>query len=434
MLQPPLFTAEVLHSPAQWSDATVAAAWRELCGRYGGLEVLFQSPEWFAHLGREKTNGRRVIVVRDAERTIVALGAVSEQTTELPLTVGARSFGGFRMRALVLLGGQPLAPPDRAVHEVFLAALRDELGDDDCIVMPMLARRSLFHHVVADEVRADPRLFGYAPATPGSGETHSLTMSSTFAAYADVHFTSKQRGNMKRRLHLLERELGPVRLRRFAAADEVAPFLADARMVSAASWQYATVGPHFDPSEDWEQKLADLAQRELLRSYVLYAGERPVAFVLGYGRGDVFYHVKTGYDRSLSRLAPGIAILWLVLDDLGRAGRRQRVSFMFGDAEYKRLFANVHLRCDELMLVRRTVRNAVACATHAAFRAAVGFARDRVRRLAPLRRAGAGEAAPATPIGDQPAAKPAARPIAANAAATKPATTAAASRLTAHPL
>ncbi|HEX9103425.1 MAG TPA: GNAT family N-acetyltransferase [Polyangia bacterium] len=393
---PATLRAEVLRTPAQWSDASVVAAWTELCRRYSGLEVLFQSPEWFAHLGQvEPEAGRRVIVVRDQTGAIVALGALAEEQTRLGLDIGAHTLGAFHFRSLALLGGQPLAPPDRAVLAVFLAALVDELADDQCLLMPRLAQGGLFHRV-AESIGGEGRFFTYAPAIAGGGLIHSLALRSTFAAYEREHFSGKQRGNMRRRLKSLERELGSARLRRFSAPDEVAPFLADARAVSQASWQFATVGPHFERSEDWERKLGDLARRGVLRSYVLYAGERPVAFVLGYQRSDVFYHVKTGYDRSLSRLAPGIALLCLVLEELGETGRPQRVHFMFGDTDYKRDFADQHVPSDELMLLPRTLGNVVRCRVHADFRAAVTFARDRIRRLAPLKRAAARPAPPLT--------------------------------------
>lgn len=379
-------TAEVLATESEW--AAVESSWNDLCRRHGGLEVLFQSPEWFAHLGRVQPEGRRrVIVVRDDERRIVALAALHEQVTALKFDVGARELGGYRLRAWVLLGGEPLAPPDRRLLDAFFAALVGELGDADCIMMPMLVRGSQFHTYVTEFVATDRGLLTYAPAIPGGGRTHALEMEGTFDKYAAAHFNSKQRGNMRRHLKVLERELGPARLRRFAAPEEVEPFLADARIISRASWQYAAVGPHFETTEDWQRKLDDLARRGVLRSYILYAAERPLAFVLGYQRSDVFYHVKTGYDRSLSKLAPGIAILSSILDDLGKAGRPQRVNFMFGDTEYKREFANVHHDCDELMLLPRNLGNVIRCRSHAAFRAAVVFARDRVRRLAPLRRA-----------------------------------------------
>ena len=379
--------AEVLRSPSQWADPTFEAQWKGLCGRHGGLEVLFQSPEWFAHLGRDSSaSRRRVIVVRDGDQ-IVAVGAVHGREMDLPFDVGARHFGGFRLPGLVLLGGEPLAPPTRAVHDAFFTALVGELEEDQCVVMPMLGREAFFRRYVDDWVRANRGFFSYVPETAGHGLTHSLTLSSTFEEYLNVHFNSKQRSHMKRRLKLLDDALGTVRLARYDSPSDVRAFLDGAQAVSRASWQFATVGPHFEASENWDDKLGDLARRGLLRSYILHAGERPVAFVLGYQRSDVFYHVKTGYDRSLSKLAPGIDLLSLILHDLGATGRPQRVNFMFGDTEYKREFANVHVQSDELLLVRRNLRNVLRCGSHAAFRAGVTFARDRVRRLVPLRRA-----------------------------------------------
>ena len=383
----PHLSTEVLRSADQWTAPTVVAAWNALCDRHGGIEVLFQSPEWFAHVGRSEPDSRkRVIVVRDRQRAIVALGALHFEDIELKFDVGARELGRFAVRGPVLLGGEPLAPRDRAIHDAFFSALVGELGGADCLTMPMLPRDSFFRGRVDEWVRAHHEFFLYAPAIPGAGRIHALSFDGSFDEYARTHFTSKQRGNIKRRLKALEHALGPLELRRFSAPEDVAPFLADAEQVSKLSWQYATVGPHIPATESWQDKLVDLANGGVLRSYILYAADRPLAFVLGYQRSDVLCHVKTGYDRSLAKLAPGIAVLWLLLEDLSRIGRPQRINFMFGDTEYKREFANVHVESDELMMMPRTLTNALRCGAHAAFRSGVTFARDRIRRVMPLRR------------------------------------------------
>lgn len=388
----PHLSTEVLRSAEQWTAPAVVAAWNALCDRHGGIEVLFQSPEWFAHVGRsEPESRRRVIVVRDRQRAIVALGALQVEDIELKFDVGARELGRFAVRGPVLLGGEPLAPPDRAIHDAFFSALVGELGGADCLTMPMLPRDSFFRDLVDEWVRAHRQFFLYAPAIPGGGRIHALRLDATFDDYARTHLTSKQRGNIRRHLKALEHALGPLELRRFTGPDDVAPFLADAERVSKLSWQYATVGPHFPAAENWQAKLVDLAERGVLRSYVLYAAKRPLAFVLGYHRSDVLCHVKTGYDRSLAKLAPGIAVLWLLLDDLSQLGRPQRLNFMFGDTAYKQQFANVHVESDELLMLRRTLSNVLRCGAHAAFRSGVTFARDRIRRVMPLRRAASTE-------------------------------------------
>jgi CelD/BcsL family acetyltransferase involved in cellulose biosynthesis len=379
---------EILRAPSQWSAPAIDEDWRALCRRYGSLEVLFQSPAWLGHLDATRPPAPElVILVRDDSDAIVAVMPIRKEHVDLDFVVGARQFGRFRLPCLMVLGAEPLAPPDARVHQALLSALVGELGGDECIVMPMLSRQSPFRRAVDDWVRAHKEHFLYAPAIPGSGEVHALDLPTSFDDYAASHFNSKQRSNMKRRLKLLGKELGAVRLVRYSTPDDVAPFLAAARPVSEASWQFATVGPHFDAAEDWQRKLADLARRGVLRSYVLDAGERPVAFVLGYEYGGVYYHVKTGYDRSLAKRAPGIGLLYLLLEELGKSAPF-KINFMFGDAEYKQEFGNVHQRSDELILLRRNARNLVRWSSHAAFRAGVTYARDRIRKLRPLRRTG----------------------------------------------
>jgi CelD/BcsL family acetyltransferase involved in cellulose biosynthesis len=388
---------EILRSPDEWRAPSIQEPWKALCHSSGNLEVLYQSPEWFEHVAQiEPGKKQLLIVVRDDSGAVVGVAPLGRQETELDFAVGARSVGRIHLPSLVLLGAEPPMASEAALSERLLSALEAETGRDEILVLPMVARDSPFRRHLDAWLRARRDLFAYSPAVPGAGLTHSLTLESTFEKYLTEHFDSKARRNIKRRVKLLGERLGPVRMQRYAAPDDVVPFLTQVKPVAEASWQHVTVGPHFAASENWEERLRDLARRGILRSYILFAGDRACAFVLGYEYAGVFYHVKTGYDRSLAKLAPGIGILYLLLEELGKAGRRVRINYGFGDADYKRDFGNVHLDRDQVLLMRRNARNLACWGLHASFRAGVTFARDRIRPLIPLRRA----AAPTTPAED----------------------------------
>lgn len=388
---------EILRSPEEWRAPSIQEPWKALCRSSGNLEVLFQSPDWFEHVAQlEPRKKQTLIVVRDDSGAVVGVAPLVREEAELDFAVGARSVGRIHLPSLALLGAEPLMPPDAALSERLLSTLEAETRRDEILVMPMVARDSPFRRHLEAWLRARRDLFAYSPAIPGAGVTHSLTLESTFEKYMTKHFDSKARRNIKRRVKLLGERLGTVRMQRYTTPDDVGPFLTQVKPVAEASWQHVTVGPHFAANGNWEEKLGDLARRGILRSYILFASDRACAFVLGYEYAGVFYHVKTGYDRSLAKLGPGIGILYLLLEELGRAGQRVRINYGFGDADYKRDFGNEHLDRDQWMVMRRNARNLASWALHASFRVGVTFARDRIRPLIPLRRA----AAPTTPAED----------------------------------
>jgi CelD/BcsL family acetyltransferase involved in cellulose biosynthesis len=383
-----------LCTPAEWRAPDVQEQWKALCRASGHLDVLYQSPEWFEHLIHESGGaGQLVAAIYDGHGARVGLVPIRRHHVDLDFVIGARVLGRSRLDSFLVLGAEPLLPPEPAAYECLLAALSPELGRDHCINFPMLARDTFCRRFLDQWLTAHRDFFVYAPAIPGAGETHSLRLDVAFDKYLAAQFNSKQRNNIKRRVKLLQERLGPLHLAGCRAPDEVAAFLAASRPVSEASWQYATVGPHFEADVRWEDKLQDLARRGVLRSYVLFAGERACAFVLGYQHSGVFYHVKTGYDRSLAKLAPGIVLLYLLIEELARDPLPVEINFGFGDADYKREFGNVHAHSDELLLLPRTLRNLARWGAHASYRAGVTFVRDQLRRLAPQRRPTAAPAA-----------------------------------------
>lgn len=377
---PSRWRVQRLRSAVEWEQPEIQAHWRTLCQRSGYLDVLYQSPEWFAHLDAA---GKEVLALYRGERR-VGLVPVCRHPFDLDFVIGSRQLGRIRLPSLRVLGAEPLLPPEPTARDCLLSALTQALPVGGCVNFPLLPRDSAWRPLV-EEWATHAGYLLYAAEVPGAGATHALRLESSGAL--SRQFNSKQRNNIKRRLKLLAQAEGPLRLVRYATVEEVAPYLAAAEPISRASWQFATVGPHFEPEVDWPTKLTDLARRGLLRSYVLFAGNRACAFVLGYDYGGVFYHVKTGYDRSLARLAPGIALLYLLIEEQASRELPCTINFGFGDTDYKREFSNLHVVRDELLLLPQTLRNRLLCRGHAHFRAAIASVRDRVRRYAPLRRA-----------------------------------------------
>ena len=139
----------------------------------------------------------------------------------------------------------------------------------------------------------------------------------------------------------------------------------------------------FGGEEDWEKKLVDLAERGVLRAYILYCGEDLGAFGLGYADHGVFHFRATGYDQSLAALSPGTVLMYLVVGNLLDAGGVRRLCFCYGDAPYKRLFSNLHLETARIVLIRRTRKNDLFYYAHKGFWAAARRAKELVARYRP---------------------------------------------------
>jgi hypothetical protein len=380
-------SAELLVSPAAWRDPEVTSVWQARLAESDHLRAMYHSMAWVDHLGATSAGQQiQVIAVRDRQGRCAGVAPVAHQDVELDFVIGHRVLWKSRAPGLAVLAGEPLLAPDETAYGDLFGSIERLLPGCEAMLLHMVRKDGFCWRYLTSARAVHNRFVVYAPLTPGAGETYAISFPRTHEEYLSG-LGSKKRRSIRKRLEALGAHGGGLpQLRCYRSPADVAPFLAAAEPVSRASWQYQTVGAHFEPGVDWPRKLGDLAERGILRSYVLFCGEAACAFVLGYQYGGVFHHVKTGYDRALAKLAPGIGILSLLIEDLYEGDPPTRLSFGFGDADYKREFGNVRTQTGDLILFRRTLRHRAETSLHAAFRKLVTVVRDRVRRRAPLRR------------------------------------------------
>jgi CelD/BcsL family acetyltransferase involved in cellulose biosynthesis len=87
------------------------------------------------------------------------------------------------------------------------------------------------------------------------------------------------------------------------------------------------------------RNLQQRAGRDWVRAYVLFAGDRPVAYALGYLAGRRFTYELPGYDPDLAAHSPGLILVLRLIEDLITRGEADVLDFGSGDNEYKQLFA-----------------------------------------------------------------------------------------------
>jgi CelD/BcsL family acetyltransferase involved in cellulose biosynthesis len=161
---------------------------------------------------------------------------------------------------------------------------------------------------------------------------------------------------------------GALELQRVDSREDVFSFLQAAGQIFRVSWQHAYVDEPIEDNAAWRDELTDLADRGLLRSYLLRCGGQPCAFAFGYHFGGVHHADQTAYDPALHKFSPGSVLHTLFIEDLIRNTHSRRLSFGFGHADYKQSFGNVHSEQATVLLVRRGIRNRLRCACHGLFR------------------------------------------------------------------
>lgn len=353
-----LDAAEAVRTPV------VREAWEKLVAAGGNPDALYQSPPWLENLALHDRSADHVVaLVNNGGDEIVGVVALRMQDLPLNFDIGERSFFGPRIRVANVLGSQPLLVADASAHA----------GLYDAIAREFPACRGLFFKTLPAESSTWRYLHEYGKggwlchAMNGLHSHHLIRLPETFEEFLESK-NSRTRRNFKRRLKGFDPSVTPgSRLVRIDRADQVAMFLETAGVISKKSWQFRNIGVRVITSAEESVRQTHLADSGLLRSYLLYYGETPCAFLIGYQYADVFNATEVGFDHGLSEASPGTVLFLRVIEDVVSERPARWFNFGTGDAAYKGLYSN-EVYDDALMLVMRdTVRNRMLIGSHAMF-------------------------------------------------------------------
>jgi len=187
----------------------------------------------------------------------------------------------------------------------------------------------------------------------------------TFTEYLHK-FGAKQRYDMTRKPRkFAEFSGGQIQWREFRSADELQLFYCLANQISERSWG-VELGGHGFAGRVSEAELQELAGRDLARGYVLFHGDRPVAYVFCREQHEHLLYQYIAYDQDYAKWSPGAVLLYLILERLFEEREYEFLDLGEGTLGYKSFFSNRSIRCVRVIYFRRTPRNlAIACTHHA---------------------------------------------------------------------
>jgi len=359
----------------EWrSCPAILESWERLLDSTENPNELYQSPVWMEHLcatGRSQDTWLALIQGRSGD--ILGVVPLLRQRQKLRFGIGARTLLQASLDSMTLLGSQPLLPADHHVYEAFISALFTAFPTCNAIYLDAVRRDTFcWQHLRAGD---HPQRNHFVHSQEGLRLSHTLPLPTTFEEYLS-QFSRKKRHNLRNEVsRLRDRTGGNLELLRIDSAAMVETFLQHASEISSKSWQFGVLGARIQYSLEQRANLVDLANRGLLRSYLLRCGEDCVAFGLGYSYRGMFHYVETGYDARYSQYSPGTVLLFLFLEDLIAHRPLQTVNFGIGDAEYKQQFRSIGVLDESLMILRRTARNALLHFAHLGYRRLVALAK-----------------------------------------------------------
>ncbi len=144
----------------------------------------------------------------------------------------------------------------------------------------------------------------------------------------------------------------PVKVTRYTRPEQASDLAAAIAHVSRKTYQYHLLGLGLENTPEHIELLSTAASRGWLRAYVLWIGDAPVAFALGYRDVNTYYVHHLGYDPIVSKLQPGIYLHTEIMMDLLADGIC-RFDFLSGDSLYKQRLSNTSVEERHYYLIPR---------------------------------------------------------------------------------
>jgi hypothetical protein len=274
-----------------------------------------------------------VLVERDSARALVVA-----RIEDFPLAARIGYGIGYTptVRALTVVYGGFLGDVEAIGPGTVLQALGDSLSGEqlDLIRLRMLTVDSGLHSTATARApalrvrRFAPRTTHWAARIPGS-------MDEFLAARS-----RERRKNVRRHARRLEESYGDdLEVRFFTSPDDLDRLYEDCERVHRTSYQHA-LGVGFASGER-ERRLTELSmQKGWFLAGLLYLHGEPVAFQLGTAYRGTYAASGTAFDPAHSEERPGTYLLMKVIEQLCADPAVDRLDFGFGDADYKRAFAD----------------------------------------------------------------------------------------------
>lgn len=264
----------------------------------------------------------------------------------------SRKLARFDMRLAEFRGPDFMGDLDETAARTLYNAMLKSCDDCDVIRFRQLRTDSILSRLVSERASSRNRRWVWQLRI---GATRWLVrISGTSEDYLKKH-SGNTRKCIRRDVRKLEQHFaGCLRLSKITEGTQVDDYVRAAHQVAEESWQRGS----FNAARS--ARLRYFAEQGWLRGYLLTGNGQPLAYVLGRQADGCFYADDSAFDLRLENLSPG-KVLWLkVIEDLHAQGDVKWLDFGSGDIGYKQFWAHESYPESSVLLIKPSVRNALA--------------------------------------------------------------------------
>ncbi|MCF8034427.1 MAG: GNAT family N-acetyltransferase [Desulfarculaceae bacterium] len=186
----------------------------------------------------------------------------------------------------------------------------------------------------------------------------------------------KTRNTLRRKVKKFSKaQSSPVVFRQYATPEELDEFFALAWQVSRKTYQERMMNMGLPRDSAFVARQKELAAQKGVIGFLLFFDEKPVAYVYGpLINGYSFLYDYVGFDPEFQSLSPGTVLQYYIIEALFANPQARYYDLCVGEGEHKRLFATGHVRCADVLYVRKDLPHAALIWAHLAWFEASRFA------------------------------------------------------------
>jgi CelD/BcsL family acetyltransferase involved in cellulose biosynthesis len=216
---------------------------------------------------------------------------------------------------------------------------------------------------------------------PPEYNRYYIDLSGDFTQYLNK-FSSISRKTLRRTLRKFAEFCGgDIRWHEYRDGQEMAEFYTLARGLSRKTYQERLLNEGLPEGEQFRREMLELAVRGLARGYLLFHGDRPIAYIYCKAQGDVLLSSFGGYDPDYRKWSPGTILDYLSIEKLFAEGRFRLLDLGEGDYEYKQFFSTASVRCADIYYFRPTIRNRSLLRLHVGWNAVLRLGSNSLEKL-----------------------------------------------------
>jgi Acetyltransferase (GNAT) domain len=194
-----------------------------------------------------------------------------------------------------------------------------------------------------------------------------IDLNGTYAEY-EKRFSSRRRKHFHQALRRLAAASGgAIDWREYRHPSDMQVFYSLAREVSQTTYQEKLVDAGLPATDTFRHQLAEMAERDSVRGYILFLDQRPIAYQYCPSSGTVITCERIGYDPAYRQHSPGLVLLLLMLESLFAAKCFDIFDLGKGEYAYKETMATSSVPGADIYYFRRTIPNLFLVLCHATF-------------------------------------------------------------------